>query len=130
MLLFERRRLSGLAAQRLDLFLGVAQCLFRRQHHIISPLLQLLACLVEVYAVLLKRAVDGRLGVAFRFGGEALHHGGWERMAAIHTAGAAEELLHGFLVERAARLIDTGEQQVLLAFIGIRVWGAMEPGRQ
>ena len=67
-LLFERDRLARLAPQRLDLLLGVRERLLGRQHHVVGPLLQLLARLVEVDAVLFERAADGGLGVPLRLG--------------------------------------------------------------
>src|SRR5690606_8594179 len=68
-LLFQRRGLPRLPTQCLDLLLGVRQCLFGREHHVVGPALQLLARLVEMLAVLLQRPAHSGLRVTLRFGG-------------------------------------------------------------
>ena len=67
-LLLQCRGLARLPVERLDLLLGVLQRLFRREHHVVGPLLQLLARLLKVAVVRLQRAVERGAQVTLRLG--------------------------------------------------------------
>jgi hypothetical protein len=106
MLLIDGCRVSGLAVECLDLLLSIMKLLLSGQHHVLGPFIELLAGLVEIPAIPLKRLTDGRSGVAVCVCRRTLPFALGHIKRVQHLTVAVEESLASLLVERLAVIVE------------------------